>query len=160
MSPRSCGSSRKRGHHELLIFNRVEGFKTPVVTNLFASRERVARMLGTDVAHLHATYQARARNLLAPELAGTGPVLDEVLSGDEVDLSTQPLITHFESDASGYITSGIIYAEHPDTKVGNLSYHRAQLHTNTELATSLHSRGHLWQMLNAARTRGPRSPPR
>jgi 2,5-furandicarboxylate decarboxylase 1 len=147
-----------RGHHELLICTRVSGFKTPVVTNLFASRERVARMLGTDLVRLHATYQDRARNLLAPELRESGPVLDEVLSGAEVDLSTQPLITHFESDASGYITSGIIYAEHPDTKIGNLSYHRAQLHSNTELATSLHSRGHLWQMLAAAKEHGTSLP--
>jgi 2,5-furandicarboxylate decarboxylase 1 len=30
---------------------------------------------------------------------------------------------------------------------GNLSYHRAMLHSKTELATSLHSRGHLWRAL-------------
>jgi UbiD family decarboxylase len=147
-----------RGHHELLICTKVSGFEEPVVTNMFASRERVARMLETDVAHLHSTYQARARNLLAPRVLGTGPVLDHVLSGEQVDLSALPLIKHFESDASGYITSGIIYAEHPDTKVGNLSYHRAQLHTKAELATSLHSRGHLWQMLTAAKEHGSSLP--
>ena len=147
-----------RGHHQLLICTRVSGFETPVVTNTFASRERVARMLGTDLAHLHTAYQARARNMLRPDLLETGPVLDQVLSGEQVDLYTQPLITHFESDASSYITSGIIYAEHPDTKVGNLSYHRAQLHSKAELATSLHSRGHLWQMLSAARERGTSLP--
>jgi 4-hydroxy-3-polyprenylbenzoate decarboxylase len=36
---------------------------------------------------------------------------------------------------------------------GNLSYHRAMLHSKTELATSLHSRGHLWRLLQLAQER-------
>jgi 4-hydroxy-3-polyprenylbenzoate decarboxylase len=143
-----------RGHHELLICRNVLGFDTPVVTNMFASRERIARMLGTDVAHLHAVYQARSAELRIPRVVETGPVLDQVVAGDEVDLTTFPLLTHFGSDAGPYITSGIIYAEHPATGVGNLSYHRATLHSSQELATSLHSRGHLWRMVAAAAERG------
>jgi UbiD family decarboxylase len=41
------------------------------------------------------------------------PGLDEVRSEDDVDLGDIGLLTHFESDAGPYITSGIIYAEHP-----------------------------------------------
>ncbi|MGA2804102.1 MAG: UbiD family decarboxylase [Acidimicrobiales bacterium] len=142
-----------RGHHEMLVLNNVAGFDTPVVTNMFASRGRVARMLGTDVAGLHATYQERARNLLEPIDIGKGPVLDEVRADGEVDLSQIHLLTHFESDAGPYITSGVIYAAHPETGIGNLSYHRAQVRSANELATSLHSRGHLWAMLAPARAR-------
>ena len=143
-----------RGHHELLICRNVWGFDSPVVTNIFASRVRVARMLGTDLAHLHATYQERSAELCPPKEVASGPVLDRVAGEEDVDLTTLPLLTHFSTDAGPYITSGIIYAEHPDTGVGNLSYHRAVLHSSKELATSLHSRGHLWRMVTAAAERG------
>ncbi|MGH6738423.1 MAG: UbiD family decarboxylase, partial [Bradyrhizobium sp.] len=79
-------------------------------------------------------------------------ILDNV-EEKSVDLTTLPLIKHFETDRAPYITNGIIVAEHPDTRAGNLSYHRAMLHSPTELATSLHSRGHLWRLLAVAAAR-------
>jgi UbiD family decarboxylase len=142
------------GHEEMLICPRVTGLGAELVTNLFASRERIARMLGTDTKGLYAAYQRGARSLCEPRLIPYGPVLDSVTEGDSVDLATVPMIQHFQSDRAPYITGGIIFARHPDTGVGNLSYHRAMVHSRYELATNLGSRGHLWQMLELARERG------
>ncbi|MGH8682659.1 MAG: UbiD family decarboxylase domain-containing protein, partial [Burkholderiales bacterium] len=128
--------------HPVVVFERVGGLGVKVVTNIFGSRVRVARLLGTDPLRLHETYQARARQLVAPRVVSSGPVLDSVQQSD-IDLGTLPLMRHFETDRAPYITNGIVAAEHPDTGAGNLSYHRAMLHSKTELATSLHSRGHL-----------------
>ena len=139
-----------RGREEMVVLPNVRGLGVELVTNVFASRRRVARLLGTDTAGLHAAYQSRASHLLPPRVVPTGPVLDQVVAGGGVDLSSVPMITHFQSDRAPYITSGIVYAEHPGTGAGNLSYHRAMLHGRDELATSLHSRGHLWRMLLAA----------
>ncbi len=47
-----------------------------------------------------------------------------------------------------------LIAEHPDTGCGNMSYHRSMLHSPTEIATSLHSRGDLWRLLQIAAERG------
>lgn len=143
-----------RGHEEVLLCPSVKGFDRPLLTNLFASRTRIARMLGCDLPGLHATYQARARAACAPSRIDSGPVLDRVDTGDDVSLDALPLVTHFDTDRAPYITSGIVLAEHPVTGIGNLSYHRAMLHSRNELATSLHSRGHLWLMLQAAAERG------
>jgi len=141
------------GRHPLLVFERVSGLGIRVVTNIFGSRARIARLLGTDVTRLHETYQARARAMLEPRVVASGPVLDSVQQSG-IDLGALPLITHFETDRAPYITNGIIAAEHPDSGQGNLSYHRAMLHSKTELATSLHSRGHLWRLLQLAAERG------
>ena len=80
-------------------------------------------------------------------------MLDRVTESDSIDLWSFPLLTHFATDRAPYVTSGIIVAEDEDGS-GNLSYHRAMVHSPTEFATSLHSRGDLWRMLKAAAERG------
>ena len=142
-----------RGEHPLLVCKHVAGIASQVVTNLFGSRARVARMLDTDALGIHAAYQARTRKLLGPRVLASGPVCDIVESSD-IDLTTLPLLRHFATDRAPYITNGIIAADHPDTGAGNLSYHRSMLHSTTGLATSLHSRGHLWRILQAAADKG------
>ena len=143
----------RQGRHPLAYFERVEGIAVPVATNVFASRERIARLFGVEAAGLHQAYQERSRNLLAPRVLASGPVCDGVQEGD-VDLRTLPLIKHFETDRAPYITNAILIAEHPDTGAGNMSYHRSMLHSPTEIATSLHSRGDLWRLLQIASERG------
>ncbi len=131
----------------MLLFQRVGGFR--VATNIFASRKRIARMLGCELPELHAAYQRKARNAVDPVVVKTGPILESV--AEDVDLTKLPLLRHFESDRAAYITNGIIVAEGAQPFSGNLSYHRAMLHSKSELATSLHSRGHLWRLFHLAK---------
>lgn len=147
-----------QGRDELLWCRRVDGLGVELVTNLFASRRRIARLLGTQPARLHAAFQERARRLVTPRVVACGPVLDTVIEGDEVDMAAIPVIRHFANDRAGYITSGIIVAEDPVSGVGNMSYHRAMMTTTTELATSLHSRGDLWRLLTLAGERDAQLP--
>ena len=74
------------GRHEMLIFRNVSGIPYPVVTNVFACRRRIARILGTDPAHLHDVFQARAKKMVEPVEIEEGPVLDRTIEGDEIDL--------------------------------------------------------------------------
>ena len=128
----------------MLVFDRVGG--TKVVTNIFGSRERIARLLGTTPDRIHQTYQEKSRQAVDPKVVSSSPLVEE-----KVDLSKLPLLRHFESDKAPYITNGLVVCEEP----GNLSYHRAMLHSKTELATSLHSRGHLWRALADKKGRLP-----
>ncbi|WP_037062818.1 UbiD family decarboxylase [Pseudonocardia acaciae] len=137
----------ERGRHDMLWCRKVAGLDVPVLSNVFASRERVARLFGVDASRLHEAYQQRAERPLPPAVVDDGPACEVVVSGADVDLGAVPMLRHFAGDRAPYITSGIIVAEDPDSGVGNLSYHRAMAHSRTELATSLHSRGDLWRML-------------
>jgi 2,5-furandicarboxylate decarboxylase 1 len=136
-----------QGRQPLLHFKRVGSFS--VATNIFASRRRIARLVGCELRDLHATYQAKARAAVDPVVVKSGPVLDIV--EEKIDLSKLPLLRHFDSDRAPYITNGVIAAEGETSFSGNLSYHRAMLHSKTELATSLHSRGHLWRLFQLAK---------
>lgn len=143
-----------RGRHEMLMCERVEGIDTPLVTNFFASRTRIGRLFGVPASGLFEAYQQRANAPLAPRIVASGPVLDQVIEGDAVDLAQLPMIRHFDTDRGPYITNAIIVAEDPVTGIANLSYHRSMRHARNALATSLHSRGHLWRMLQTAQARG------
>jgi 4-hydroxy-3-polyprenylbenzoate decarboxylase len=135
-----------QGREPLLVFERVNG--TRVVTNIFSSRERIARLLGCEVSRIHETYQDRSRRAVDPKVVSAGPILEGLQ--ERVDLATLPILRHFETDKAPYITNGVVVAEGPSPFTGNLSYHRAMVHSKTELATSLHSRGHLWRLLQQA----------
>ncbi|HMM85266.1 MAG: UbiD family decarboxylase [Gammaproteobacteria bacterium] len=142
------------GRRPLCLFERVGGLTVPVATNLFASRERVAHWFGVRVDRLHEAYQARARAACAPRVVESAPV-SEVVVSDGIDLAHQlPMLRHFASDRGPYVTNAVIVAEHPDTGAGNMSYHRSTLHARDALATSLHSRGDLWRLLQIAAARG------
>ncbi|MCF3947981.1 UbiD family decarboxylase [Acidiphilium iwatense] len=141
------------GRAPVLELNRVTNHIGPVVTNIFGSRSRIARMFGTTENRLHQAYQAAARRACPPEDVTDGPVAEEVIS-DRIDLNLIPMLRHFQTDRAKYITSGIIIGEHPETGAGNLSYHRAMINSPNTLATSLHSRGHLWRLMNMAKDAG------
>lgn len=143
-----------QGRHPMVVCERVTGLDVAVATNVFASRERVARLFGVDAESIHAAYQARSRQLLVPRELSQGPVTEVVTRGEQVDLRALPMLRHFETDRGPYITNAILIAEHPDTGQGNMSYHRSMLHSPTEIATSLHSRGDLWRLLQLAADRG------
>lgn len=138
----------------MLHFRNVAGINAEVVTNIFASRQRIAHMLGAEIELLHEAYQERSRQAVAPVVVGSGPILDNIFSGADVNLNDLPILKHFATDRGKYITSGIIVSEDPETKAGNLSYHRSLITSKNELATSLHSHGHLWRLLNMAKQRG------
>lgn len=140
------------GRAPLLHLRNVAGLGAEAVSNIFGSRRRIARLLGAEEGRLHEAYQAASRRQMKPREVAAGPILDEVV--DDVDLGKLPMLKHFATDRAKYITSGIIVAEHPETGGGNLSYHRAMVHSKNELATSLHSRGHLWRLFNMAKERG------
>jgi len=142
-----------QGSAPVLLFEKVAGLDVPVVTNLFGSRERIARMIGARPSELHAAYQSASRAAVRPLDVNVGPVLEVVETGD-IDLRRLPLLKHFATDRAAYITNGAVIAEGVDDSGGNVSYHRAMLHSPTELATSLHSRGHLWRLLELAKGKG------
>lgn len=148
------------GRHPMVLAPGVAGTgaDVPVTTNVFASRARIASMFGVGVTDLHAEYARRSAQARPMRVVDDGPVLEVVTTGDDVDLSALPLLTHFASDLGPYITSGVVIASDPDTGVGNLSYHRATPAGRDRLALSLHSRGDLWRALQGCAEKGERMP--
>jgi 2,5-furandicarboxylate decarboxylase 1 len=133
-----------------LMFLNVEGSSIPIVTNVFASEERIERLMGVTKEGLSKKWIEAERNRIRPRLVREGFVQEVVLTGDDVDIARLPVMQHFHTDAGRYITSGVVVANDPDTGIRNLSFHRVQLKGANKAGISLHSRQHLWDYFRRA----------
>src|SRR3977135_4540100 len=136
------------------MIDRPIGFGMPVVTNLFASRDRIARMVGAEPGGFNEAWTKALANLLPAKIVDTGAVQEVVRIGSEIGPATLPISRHFEKDAGRYIGSGILVCKDPDTGTRNLSYQRLQLKGPAKFGASLHSRGHIWEHLQRCEARG------
>src|SRR5258707_2871997 len=138
----------------VVLIDRPIGFDTPIVTNLFASRDRIARMVGAEPGGFNEAWTGAIASLLPAKIVDTGGVHEVVRIGSEIDAATLPISRHFEKDAGRYIGSGILVCKDPDTGTRNLSYQRLQLKGPKKFGASLHSRGHIWEHLQRCEARG------
>jgi 2,5-furandicarboxylate decarboxylase 1 len=138
----------------VVMMDRPVGFDMPVVTNLFASRDRIARMVGAEPGKFNEAWVKALANLLPARIVDSGAVQEVVRIGSEIDAGTLPISRHFEKDAGRYIGSGILVCKDPDTGTRNLSYQRLQLKGPQKFGASLHSRGHIWEHLQRCEARG------
>jgi UbiD family decarboxylase len=144
----------RRQEHPVVVINRPVGFEAPMVTNLFADRARLARMVGAEADGFNGRWTTAMKQLIPPVMVEHGPVQEDVATGEGLDVGALPISRHFADDAGRYIGSGVLICKDPDTGVRNLSYQRMQLKTPTRLGASLHSRGHIWEHLQRAESRG------
>jgi UbiD family decarboxylase len=126
-----------------LLFHNVKGTKFPVLTSIYATRERIAEVLGIQAKDFCREWSKLAS---APK-SGGAPLLPEI-SPDACDyfdckLSDLPLLTYSERDGAPYFTSAMFYAKEPETGVGNLSFHRSMYISDEELRCRLAPRHHL-----------------
>src|SRR5262245_49546049 len=74
----------------VLIFENVKGTKFPVVTNVHASRRRLAAAIGSEPRAAVAGYLKRIERLIPPQEVEMGPVKEVILKGGQVDLRAIP----------------------------------------------------------------------
>jgi UbiD family decarboxylase len=131
----------------------------PVVTNLFASRSRVAALLGLD-DHRHAAA-AFARLAGAPRAPITvsraeAPV-QEVIE-EHADLTRLPALRQHELDAGHYITAGHCMTLDPESGVDNVSVQRCWVRGPRSMTFYPYPSSHNARNLAKWEARGERCP--
>ncbi len=144
----------RAGRAPVMVFEAVDGFDMPVVTNVAANRELLALALDTSSQALPETFRSRCQNYVPVELAGDAPWQETVVEGDDVDLTRLPIPFHFAVDAAPYITAGQIAARDPETGVDTTGFHRLMLRGRDRLGLSLHSRRRMYEFHRRAEERG------
>lgn len=141
-----------------LLFERVKGSSLPVISNLFASRMRLAATFETGVDHTLKEYVSREAKTLPPKLIDRAPVKEVILAEDKADLSQLPIITHSEKDGGPYITAGIGLVKDPDTGVRNAGIYRLQYKGPHKLGIDLGAESHLAHILRKTEAKGQKLP--
>lgn len=134
-----------------LLFNKPCGFAVPVLTNLFASEQRIATGLGLSGAHAFRELGEQLAGLRDPkppsgvkELWSSLPLLrqafsmgmrevrrapcqENILAFDDVDLAQWPIQTCWPDDAAPLITWPLVVTRHVHTGRLNAGVYRLQV---------------------------------
>src|SRR5215510_2795140 len=73
---------REARRRPVLIFERVRGSRFPVITNLHASRSRLALAMRAAPHEMLRTYLGAMDGPVPPRIVAGGPVKDVILTGD------------------------------------------------------------------------------
>lgn len=144
-----------RGRFPLVVFDRPltlhgEPSPFPLVTNVYATRERCALALGLrpDQAHQELALEyARREALRIPPLlipSTEAPVKEVVRTGDAADLRRFPIVRHHRMDAGPYIDMASVMRD-PESGAYNLAFLRNQYKGPRKLGVHMSPR-HNWQI--------------
>ena len=121
----------------LLLFDDIKGFPKGyrVVANLFGANNRAAFALGlpTDASKLDQVklWRKIMRDLkpIPPVKVKSGPVMENIKTGKEVDLFAFPVPRWHQRDGGKYIGTGdVVIIKDPDEGWVNLGTYRVQIH--------------------------------
>ena len=95
------------------LFENVKGSKYPAVGGLFTSMDRYGLIFNEDASEEFTYDQAGQKVLegvadpIASVVKDNGPVMEEILRDDEIDLLSMPVPTFFELDTGPFITAAV-----------------------------------------------------
>ncbi len=121
----------------MLLFDRIKGYPAGfrILSLALASYKRVAVALGlpTDINKMEvmrlAARKLRAARPIAPREVESSPLMENVMTGDRVDLFKFPALRFHEHDGGRYLGTGdtVINAD-PGSDFINMGTYRMQLH--------------------------------
>ena len=145
---------REARRRPVVICERVKGTSFPVLTNLHASRSRLAVAMGAAPDEVLTTYLRAMDKPIPPRVVKSGPCKDVVLTGDRINLYDLPQILHHEGDAGAYLTSAISFAKDPSRETWNCAYNRLMIQGRDRTSIHLTLGKHLWEFQRIAESMG------
>src|SRR5687767_12363889 len=88
-----------------------------VLGGLFATRKLVALGLGVPQEQMLERYLTLEDKRIPPEIVSHAPCKEIKWTGDQVDLSKLPIVTHASKDCGPYVTIGVQVGKNPDTGI-------------------------------------------
>ena len=144
-----------------LLFENVEGASMPVAINLFASKRRMLAALEIGsfdeweerldffldprppeglLDKLKAIPRVTELASVFPKTVRSGPCQEVVATGDEVDLSSLPVLTCWPQDGGPFITMPLVVTRDPASGKTNVGMYRMQVYDRN--TTGMHWQKH------------------
>ena len=124
-------NEEKRG--PALLFEKVKGYKNSVLTSAYSTKERFAIALGlpvgTSMCEMSRHWMELAtKELIKPEFVKSGPILENVDEGNNVNLNELPIPFMYPKDGGRfYGTAVYLVSKDPDTGWVNLGTYRGMV---------------------------------
>ncbi len=150
--------ARERQRRPVLLLENVKGSALPVVTNLHASRRRMALAMNTEPREVQRAFLKAMDRPVAPVVVDGGPVKEVVRTGADVDLLALPQIVHHAADAGPYVTAAISFARDPEDGTWNCAYNRLMIMGRDRTSIHITASKHLWEFYRKAEARGEALP--
>lgn len=153
----------RRRQYPAVIFEKPldmhgDASRFPLVSNLWATRERCADMLeiprsqsGRELGPRYAELVGQKRQ---PEVISSSesPVHANVLRGDQADMHRLPVVRHFEMDLGAVLTMALVMRQ-PDDDFYNITFVKTFPETGDRGGLTIHS-AHMSRMTRAWERRG------
>ncbi|QWK19572.1 MAG: menaquinone biosynthesis decarboxylase [Hydrogenobacter thermophilus] len=161
--------SKTPGGGKALLFEKVEGYSVPVLTNMLGSEKRIKLALGyenledigwklyrllrpeipnTFLEKLKRLPELKKLNDSLPRIVRKGPVKENIIR-EKINVLDFPIPKCWPEDGGRYITFGQVITKDPESGVRNVGLYRVQVLSERELALhwQIHKDGnhHYWK---------------
>jgi UbiD family decarboxylase len=137
----------------ILLYEKVKGSDFPVVANVYSTKKKIASSIGIDPERFREKYLAAMETQVPPRIVTDGPVMDETIGADDVDLTALPMMTYHEADAAPYITAGIVLAQDESGQC-NASFNRLMYKDRNRLGIFMTVGKHLHEIYSRSEDQG------
>tara|TARA_Y100001934_G_scaffold107093_1_gene131576 strand:- start:3698 stop:5056 length:1359 start_codon:yes stop_codon:yes gene_type:complete len=138
----------------VFVFENVKGTNFKVMTNLHASRHRLAMSMGVAPREMQKKFLDAMENPIPPKEVNTGLCKEVILTSNEVDMRALPQVVHHGDDGGAYITAAISFAKDPITGIYNCAYNRLMITGRNTTSIHLTLGKHLWEFHQTAAAQG------
>ena len=160
-----CKLNEARGGGKALLFENIKDVKdASVLGSALTTEKRLAIALGMPESHTLCQLAEEwvtltSKDKIPPVEVSDGPVMENVMEGDSVDLLSLPVPRFAPEDGGRYIGTAIsIVTEDPDTGWTNVGTYRMQLLDRNRTAMQIHHGKHADLMLERYRELGKPMP--
>ncbi|MDY7038183.1 MAG: UbiD family decarboxylase [Thermodesulfobacteriota bacterium] len=136
-----------------LLFENIKDHENTLCRKLFTASlgtyARIALMMGlprdTSVKTLIDTYMKRAQSPVGSRMVETGPVKENIIKGDAVDLFQFPAPRWHDRDGGRFIgTCDGVVTKDPETGWVNVGLYRRQIHDRNHTGITIIHGQHIW----------------
>ena len=127
-----------------------------LAAGLYGTMARLPVALGCPIGQVVDRYGEAVRHPIAPRRVPSGPCQEVVLTGEDVDCTTLPIVVHSELDAGRYLTAGVMFGRDPETGVLGVGLQRMQLKGPRRFGVNMPAERRVGRAVLKAEDRGER----
>jgi 2,5-furandicarboxylate decarboxylase 1 len=145
-------ASLERKGGEAPFFSHVKGHTIPVVGGLLSDHKKIAIALECSVEDVSDRMEAALEsvNPILPVVVENPSFKENIITGDDVDLSRIPIPVHAPKDGGPFITAGVTISRALEGGRQNCSYQRMHIKEKNKTGIMINEWRHLKEFLDSA----------